>query len=272
MSAATPSDSGFTDVINERILKRPTISSYGLIIHTVISGQIHYLIGWVRDTISFKEFIRGSIKPDEMMRYISQMSKREKIRLLSDDFEDLVKDVLDCHQSKPYKRPHEGRECFEQNVIDYRNPLGDSSIGLDETPATFSKGRKQTPDELGIDAAIRETEEEIHIPREIIKIYYRTDPLEEIYVGTDRKLYRNVYFVGAVEFEDFRKASSKIRTKFLKTNYRTTLSDEISKVKWLVYDEAIQVLDPVKKYILRSVNTFLLFNLKRISPQRRHSI
>lgn len=269
---ATPSiDSDFIEVINERILKRPTISSYGLILHTIIEGQIHYLVGWTRDTISFKEFIRGSIKPNDMKYYISQMSKREKFRLLTEDFQDLVNDVLDPDK-KPYKKPHEGRERFESNVLEYRNFLGNLSNGLNDTPTVFPKGRKHAVIESGIDAAMRELEEETHIPKKLIEIYYNSNPIEEIYIGSDKQLYRNVYFIGSIEFEEFQKMSSEIRAKFLRTQHRTTLSDEISKIKWLTYDEAIKVLDSAKQYILRSANTFLLFNLKRYSPKRRHSI
>jgi 8-oxo-dGTP pyrophosphatase MutT (NUDIX family) len=271
MSANTPPDSDFIEVINERILKRPTVSSYGLILHTIIDGKICYLIGWERDTISFKEFIRGSIKPEDMKNYISQMSRREKIRILSEDFQDLVNDVLDPHK-KAYKRPHEGRDRFESNVLEYRNLLGDMSIGLDDTTTIFPKGRKQNLNESGIDAAKREVEEETHIPGELIEIYYGSNPLEEIYIGKDKQLYRNVYFIGSIEFERFREVSSDIRKKFLRTEYRTTLSDEISKIKWMGYEDAVNVLDSVKRYILRAANTFLLFNLKRRVPERRNSI
>lgn len=271
MSANKPPDSDFIEVINERILKRPTVSSYGLIIHTIIEGKIHYLIGWERDTISFKEFIRGSIRPEDMKNYISQMSGREKIRLLVDDFQDLVNDVLDPHK-KSYKRPHEGRDRFESNVLDYRHLLGDASTGLNDTPATFPKGRKQNLNESGIDAAKREVEEETHIPSDLIDIYYSSNPLEEIYIGKDKHLYRNVYFIGSLDFEQFQKVSPEIRTKFLKTEYRTTLSDEISKIKWLKYEDAVNVLDSVKKYILRAANTFLLFTLKRRVIKRRNSV
>ena len=193
------------------------------------------------------------------------------MRLLHEDFQDLVDDVIVNHSSRNYRRACEGREEFEQTVRTWRRELRNPSIGLTEAPCTFPKGRKSDPEEDDLTCALRESEEETHIPARLISTYDDIEPLEEIYTGLDGRLYKTVYFVGFVDFETFRRISPDIRTKFVRTKTRATLSDEISKVKWLTYEQANAKFDAAKRYILRMVNTFLIFHLDRKPPQRRHS-
>jgi hypothetical protein len=78
--------------------------------------------------------------------------------------------------------------------------------------------------------------------------------------------------VGFIDSQEFSAASREIRSKFIVTENRTTLSEEIAKIKWFKYSEASSKLDSAKQYVLRLVNTFLIFHLGRRRPERRHSL
>ncbi len=260
----------FTNVINTRLLKRPTITSFSLICHTLIDGKICYLIGRVRDTIPFKEFVKGNIKDGDMVRYTAHMSQEEKYRLLTESFQDLVDDTIVNHASRAYRTACEGSEAFASTLTRFEHVLSNPKIGLEDAPWIFPKGRKGDNEEDRV-CALREFEEETRIPAASVHLYDEVAPLEEIYTGLDGRLYKTVYFVGYIDYADFRQASTAMRTQFIITAKRTTLSDEIAKIKWLEYSEAIEKLDPPKKYVLRLTNTFLRFHLKTSSPKRRHS-
>lgn len=266
-----PELQGFTEVVNERILRKPTINSYALILHTLINGQILYLVGWIRDTIPFKEFICNCIESNDINRYIAHMSQTEKSRILTEDFQSLLDDVIVNHSSKIYKRACEGREEFERNVKRYKHILQDTKIGLAQNPCGFPKGRKQIGEEE-LKCALRENEEETHIQAKYVSIYDEMEPLEEIYTGLDGKLYKTVYYTGFINFETFKRISPAIRNNFIHTARRTTLSDEITKMKWMTYDQAVAKLDSTKQYIIRAVNSFLIFHLSLQAPKRRHSL
>jgi 8-oxo-dGTP pyrophosphatase MutT (NUDIX family) len=265
-------DDQFTDVVNKHALKRKTIDSFAIICYTIIDGQINYLLARVRDTIPFREFIRGNIKDSDMIRYISQMAQEEKYRILTEPFQELVDDIIINHSSRSYKKTREAGDVFETNRQLYRKQFLDPSIGLPEAPHIFPGGRK-TILETEQECALREFEEETRIPRHLIHLVSDTfEPLEEIYTGLDGSMYRKVYFIGYINYEDFKQVGPHMRTKFVITNKRTSLSDEISKIRWMEYPDAINNLDAAKQYVLRLANTFLIFRLERNEVSRRHSI
>jgi 8-oxo-dGTP pyrophosphatase MutT (NUDIX family) len=270
MSSAEEDNSTFTDVINHRMMKRKTIDSFSMIIHTIIDGNIYYLLGRVRDTIPFKEFIRGNIKDVDMIRYTMHMAAEEKHRLLTESFQELVDDVIINHSSRAYRSACECKEEFDVNIKKYETILRDPTICQPEAPWIFPKGRKQD-NETDRDCALREFSEETRISSSFITLYDE-EPLEEIYTGLDSKLYRTVYFIGFMNYLDFKIISPDIRRQFIITNKRVSLSDEIAKIKFLPYDDAILKLDATKRYILRCIHTFLIFHLDRPVYQRYQSI
>lgn len=271
MSSNEEINNTFTEVINPRILKRKTIDSFSIICYTIIDNKIHYLLGRVRDTIPFKEFIRGNITDTDMPKYMTNMSKEEKYRILTESFQDLIDDIFINHSSKSYRTANNCKEEFEIYKQHHLNLLLNTSIGLYEQPWIFPKGRKNEHEQEH-QCALREFEEETRIPASLITLCEDFEPLEEIYTGLDGKFYKTVYFVGSINYDDFKNVSPFIRSQFIYTNKRITLSDEISKIKWLEYSNAIDKLDKTKQYILRLVNTILIFSLEIVAPKRRNSI
>lgn len=265
------SDTPFVHVVSTRMLRRKCIDSFSLILHTVIDGKIYYLIGRVRDTIPFKEFVRGAIGEADMPRYMIHMAQEEKHRLLTEPFQELLDDIMVNHTTRTYRSCCDNGAEFEINRTKYSALLGDPLIGLKEAPWIFPKGRKMEP-ETDIACALREFEEETRIPGELIKIYDEAEPLEEIYTGLDGKTYRTVYYMGYIEYSNYQGISANMRKQFIVTNRRTSLSEEIAKIKWLQYDAAMLKLDPTKRYLLRVVDAFLIFHLDRRAPRRSVSV
>lgn len=260
----------FTNVVKPTMLKLKATTSYSIIVCTIINGELFYLIGRVRDSIPFKEFIKCNIKHHDMHKYISNMTQEEKWRLANENFNSLLDDVIVNHNSRAYKHYCNLTSQFEINRNKYSQLLNDPSIGLSEAQWLFPKGRKQDG-ESEMDCALREFEEETHINRYLIN-YYNNWKYEESYQGLDCQTYRTVYFLGYLDYELFKQIADKIRDKFVTTHMRTSLSEEIYKVKFFSYEAASQKLNDSKQMILRLANTYLIFKFKRDEIKRRYSI
>jgi 8-oxo-dGTP pyrophosphatase MutT (NUDIX family) len=263
-------EENFVEVVNDRLLRRKVNCSYSVIVHTLINGKIHYLLGKVRDTIPFKEYMKCCINPCDIPHYINHMTLEEKYRILTEPFKELLEDVIVNHSSRIYHAAIENEELYTNNKIRDKSLLTDQSIGLKEAQWIFPKGHKNQG-EYEEECALREFEEEVKINKNDIELYDIT-PFEETYYGLDGKLYKTVYFLGFIPYDKYRAQVPNIRKMFIVTERRTTLSEEIAKIKWLDYDDAINKLDESKRYILRSINTYLMFCLGSDKITRRHSI
>ena len=202
----------YTNVINTRLFRRKFITSYSIILHTLIDGKIYYLLGRVRDTISFKEFVRGNIKAAMSPRYLCHISREEKYRILNEPFHDLIDDIIVNHSSKAYRSSYENEDEFKCNLEKWYDLLNDITIGIKEAPWIFPKGRKMEP-ETDLNCALREFEEETHIPKKLITIY-DISPLDEIYSGLDGKLYKTVYYLGYIDYNDYTSACQDMAKQF----------------------------------------------------------
>lgn len=134
--------------------------------------------------------------------------------------------------------------------------------GRDSNQWGFPKGRKHFY-ESKIACAMREFEEETTIKTRFLKLA-DLPPLEEVYVGTDDKMYQSVYYLAYIDhFPD-------IQVKYTNDNIRKTrISDEVSQLGWFSYGSAYDRLNRDKKAILRKVNNFLLHNDKKRTFRHR---
>ncbi len=245
------------------VLRSKAIPSVGIILYTIATGtgEIQYLLGQRRDTISYGEFLRNkAVSKSDITKHIALMSDSEKMRILEyrHRFATLWSDFWVNHRNQYYES--EFKECysaFRNKVNDYYTELTVKSNRKD-TPWEFPKGRHYKGEE-GIHCAFRETHEETSIPRRKIKIIEGEKVIRgEIYKGTDDRLYGSYYYMGYVQpnthiFKQ-RTTSSRIR--------RTSISSEFQDVKWLSYTEAVGVLNKPRRALLGEVNEFLLTHLK----------
>lgn len=269
-SDSSSSRNEFIDVINNKLFRKKAITSYSMILYTIQHNEIYYLLGQVRDTIPFKEYIKCDIKDNELLHYISHMSLNEKRRILHEPFLYLVNDVILNRSGKTYKSSQMYQEKFETNILNHRAILTDSSIGIKENPWIFPKGKKEH-NETDIQCALRELEEETRIDKSKV-IVMDINPLEETYFGLDGQLYKTIYYTGFISIEDFKNMIHDIESKYIYTEARVSISEEILRIQWHKYDDAIDKLDNSKRYILRLINTQLFFTLHKTNTPRRYSI
>jgi 8-oxo-dGTP pyrophosphatase MutT (NUDIX family) len=255
----------FTDVIYEKNLKRNAFTSYGLILYTIIEGEIYFIIAQQRDSITIKEIFYQVIRPHDLPKYAMNLTYNEKKKLLNEDFSSLLKDVYINSKNKEFSYILNNREVFQQNVKNLHPYLINKSVGNKENNWVFPRGRKRF-NESDIGCVLRETQEETGLNKKFISIHDDIEQYEEYYIGLNNKLYHIIYYIGFIPHD-------KIKiTNTTKTHLRNTVSNEISKVEILPFDEAYKKLDLTKQYILKIVNTVLTLNLKRSNIQRRHSI
>ncbi len=252
----------------EKTIVKRAISSYGIINYTLTEdGQYLYQLCQRRDSISYAEFLKDTLPEKVIKMHINLMSKEERQRCLEyygkQDFESLWNDLWTNHNNKFYKKEFKRcKEAFFTNMEIYMSCFLEKGGGQPENSWGFPKGRKhQSESELS--CALREFEEETTIRKELLHVM-ELPPFEEIYNGTDDKLYRTVYFLAYI------KSCPKIHIKQTPDQIRKNLiSDEVSKLGWFSYGEAQKRLDTQKRKILEEVNCTLLFSKKSRSLRRK---
>lgn len=253
-----------------RFMKRRAIASYGIILFTDGTNELLYQLCQRRDSISYAEFLKDKLHSESMKFYINLMSKEERKRCidyyLANDPESLWNDLWINHKHKMYK--NEMKRCcdaFIKNMEMYIEEFLDEDKGRDENPWGFSKGRKHVT-ETELECALREFEEETTISKDVIEVL-DIKPYEELYTGTDGKLYRTVYYVAYIPYiPDIQR---KVSINGIRKSY---ISEEVSEIGWYSYHDCLSKLDEHKKKILKSLNQTLLFTNKRKPPPRRFSI
>lgn len=250
-----------------RVMKRRAIPSYGIILYTVTKdGQYLYLLDERRDSISYTEYLKDCLPINLIPMHINLMSKEERHRCVdyykNENFTALWDDLWTNHKNRVYKS--EFTRCalaFQKNMAKYL-PYFEDGGGQDSNPWGFAKGRKHLS-ESQIACALREFEEETTIPQKSITLL-DVPPFEELYVGTDSKLYQTVYYLAYIDH------LPKVEIKRSPHNIRKTrISDEVSAIGWFSYGEASKRLDREKKKILEHVNSLLLFNCRRRTIRRK---
>lgn len=254
-----------------RSMKRHAITSYGVILFTVVKrkekNEIRYQIQQRRDSISFQEFMKDALPSDQIEMHIGMMSKDERKRCidyyLKDDPKSLWDDLWINHKSRIYKNNMEiCCKAFRKNMEKYIEIFLDDSKGCTENSWGFAKGRKH-PNECEKDCAFREFEEETTISRDIVQ-HLTIPPYEELYTGSDGKPYRTVLYIAYIPYIPY------INIKKTPNNIRKTyISEEVSEIMWGTYGECLQKLDNHKREIIKNLNRKLLFTKNRKPPPRR---
>lgn len=243
--------------------KSRAITSYGIILFSVVNNSLKYLVTQRRDSISFAEFLKNNLSHDIIPYHIKLMSKEEKLRCLhcyqKDDFKTLWDDLWINHNCRVYQT--EMRNCcvnFKDNMKKYLHLFEDENIGQYENQWGFPKGRKHH-NENETTCALREFEEETMINKYDITLFNsKRHPYEEYYKGTDNKLYKSVFFLANIE-----KIPNIIPKRTDSSIRKTYISGEVSQMKWVEYHEAINILNSNKTKILKHIEHFLLFKKKR---------
>lgn len=253
--------------IKMSLCRRRAITSYGVILFTTNKfGELQYQLCQRRDTISYAEFLKDRIPENLIRMHISLMSQNERDRCIEyfnkNDPCSLWRDLWINHNTRFFK--NEMSKCCSSFISKMNTYFNDFlKEGRLENPWGFAKGRKNCY-ESEIDCALREFEEETTIPRKDIQII-NYNPYEELYIGTDGKTYKTVYFLGYIPYipEIKKKTTAEIRKSYI--------SEEVSNIEWLNFKDCMSKLDFTKQSLLRKVHKYLIFNKRKV-PKRRFTI
>jgi len=231
------------------------ITSYGLILFTIVKNELKFLLMQRRNTISYIEFLKNNIKPDEMIKYMRLMSLDEKRKCVS-AFNDknpmeLWDDLYINHFDKYYLRGKNSFvENFNKNMQKYMPLFKNDELCMSEKDWGIPKGRK-TYNETYIETALREFKEETGIDSANINLIGNRK-FEELYIGSDGKLYKSVYFLAytpkPIQF------TYNVLSPSFKINY---ISDETASLSWDNLETCRQKLDEKKFQIIETIHNMI---------------
>jgi 8-oxo-dGTP pyrophosphatase MutT (NUDIX family) len=221
--------------------------------------KIKFLMIRRRNSFSYIEFIRGKYKlndVDYILNNLRLMTNDEKDYILNRSFEEnwnYVWNIYKNNDNKKYNNEYEdSKEKFEKikkgySVNIYNNKIviklsdliDNINNNYDETEWGFPKGRKEQ-DESEKDCACREFQEETdytNFDYELLKM----NPLNELFMGSNKVKYKHKYFVG--QFIGNKEAKINSENKIQKM--------EISDLRWFNIDEC---LDKIRDYNMEKKN------------------
>jgi 8-oxo-dGTP pyrophosphatase MutT (NUDIX family) len=212
------------------------ITSNGII---NINEKGEYLMICRKKTLGYVDFVRGKYNLQSMehlKNLIYEMTLQEKQMLLNHSFDELWTDL--------WNTPLDGgseeflsREKFillqsgcsvQSEQVTLRQLIEECSSAWTEPEWGFPKGRRNQH-ESDYTCALREYEEETGYDKKDLTVLSNVLPYEEVFTGSNYKSYKHKYFVA---FSD----QSVQRRPFQE--------NEVSDLKWVNYEEALQMIRP----------------------------
>lgn len=223
------------------------ITSYGLILFTLVNKEPTFLLYQKRDNFEYMDLIRGLWKFENLSFMFSMLSPDERYRIRNYIFKELWDDLWVSHDTRIYKEDyHRSRKRFEILKPYIPNILKTTTSKTSSSPWGFPKGKKEFIEENDLECALREFSEETHIPVTKDHIVCNS-PLSELFEGSNKRIYETHYYIAKFD------STIKSPTTRLKGIRKKAVSDEVYKIKWLKFDEACVHLNPRRKLILKSV-------------------
>lgn len=241
--------------------KQPIVS-LGIICFAEIDGVIKYLMICRKDSLGFVDFVRGKYPIYEceyIQDLINEMSNKEKSLLLENDFKTIWEYLWQPIKTLRYRNDDNGSKTkFEQIKRGIKKSTKESFCLEDlikksdtswNTPEWgFPKGRRNFK-EPELKCAFREFQEETGYNKDDINLITNIAPLEEIFMGSNYKIYKHKYFIG----------------KFIgDINLKDYQKSEVSDMKWLTYKECIE---HIRHYNIEKIK--LINNIDKILNKYR---
>jgi len=250
------------------------ITSYGVIAFRINSNILNYLMIRRKNSFGYIDFIKGKYSVnniEQIQNNIDEMSNYEKTILGTQSFDFLWKQLW-CENVNLSNYKNEEYVCSKKFdaikngiTIDNKQVILDqllekSTTKWTETEWEFPKGRKNYQ-ERDIDCALREFEEETGIPKESIHIIDNVLPFEEIYVGSNHKIYKHKYFLGFMKNGDLNGSNhSSALNSYSDYDLTSYQQSEVSKLEWKTIEQCLESIRPYnleKKTIITNVNKIL---------------
>ena len=176
-----------------------------------LDENIEYLMICRSNTFGYIDFMKGNYSLnniDHIRILIDEMTIFEKSKLLELSFEDLYRRLTKPHKHNAPVRNDESKKKFEilRNGFISQDGKSITLMQLIEESQTewinneweFPKGRKNYK-EKDLECAKREFEEETGISTSELQIINNIMPFEEIFIGSNQKCYKNVYYLGIID-------------------------------------------------------------------------
>lgn len=204
------------------------IMSYGVIAYDILTKK--YLMICRSNSFGYIEIILGNYTLNNLPHLqilIDEMSIEEKNNLLILDFNTLwsnlwCKKVLDEKSKKKFLEIKTG-VIIDGKKVTLEDLITQSETKWETPEWEFPKGRKNYNEKI-IECAIREFSEETGYDFSDIKIIENVLPFEEIFVGSNIKIYKHKYFLAVLR-------GTTPKHKFQ--------ASEISQIEWKTIDECI---------------------------------
>lgn len=215
------------------------ITSVGIILFRINSAtkKREYLMICRRDSIGYIEYLNGKYNQynkDYIKTIISEMTCQERTSILNDDIIGL-RSRLWGGEFKPFSlnlqsdlKHNELKNGISYNGETYslESIISEISVVWDDKEWGFPKGRHNNQ-ETDIMCAYREFEEEAGYSRNHINILHNVIPIEEIFIGSNHKAYKHIYYVAHIDYD---KSDS----------HNKWHNSEIGKLEWKSYEDSLQ--------------------------------
>lgn len=226
------------------------ITSIGIIAFRVVCNdnkerKIQYLMIRRKESLGYIDFMRGKYyvqNKNFIMNMLKQMTHEEKLKLKSENFQTLWKEIWGNGMNGMYKGEEViSRDKFMslQNGVSNKNDyytlssLIDESLQYDtwnEPEWGFPKGRRNNQ-EKDYNCAVREFCEETGYEFNHLNNIQNILPFEENFTGSNYKSYKHKYFLMYMNYKDT-------------TDVSNFQKSEVSKMEWKTIDECIQCIRP----------------------------
>lgn len=205
--------------------------------------NIKYLMISRKDSLGFVDFIRGKYhlyNEIYLKNIIDGMTNNEKKRLLTDDFDTLLKSLwgdnfnVNSYRSEELISREKYNKLKEGITIDnvtysLKTLIEDSKTSWETSEWGFPKGRRNYQ-EKELVCALREFQEETGYKKNLVKIIQNLLPIEEIFTGSNFKSYKHCYYIGCMN--TFEKPSEPFQ------------ESEVGQMGWFSYKEALKLIRP----------------------------
>tara|TARA_B110001452_G_scaffold267060_1_gene275582 strand:+ start:1391 stop:2197 length:807 start_codon:yes stop_codon:yes gene_type:complete len=231
---------------NYKNCKNPIIS-YGIMLFKYESNEFKVLMVQRKDSIAYIEFIRGKYSitnTSKLFNILENITKTELTNILSYDFDYLWNTLwssnIDSTSLKKFEKEYSSSlKKFnfiksKSNSINIYDILSVLHISYNETEWGIPKGRRNL-NELDIEVANREFQEETNLNRDDYTIINSLSPIRERFFGTNKLKYDHIYYIAV--------AKKNILPIINHNNINQII--EIKNIKWFDRDNAVKF---IRKY------------------------
>ena len=231
---------------NYKNCKNPIIS-YGIMLFKYELNEFKLLLVQRKDSIAYIEFIRGKYSitnTTKLFNILENITKTELSNILNYDFDYLWNTLwssnIDSTSLKKFEKEYSSSlKKFNfiksrSNNINIYDIISVLQIQYNETEWGIPKGRRNL-NELDIEVANREFQEETNLTEEDYTIIPSLSPIRERFFGTNKLKYDHIYYIAI--------AKKNIQPRINRDNINQII--EIKNIKWLNREYAVK---SIRKY------------------------